>query len=192
MAEEQPLEPERDPTWDRKVVSLNEALREQGIPYAFGGAIALNYHREPRSTLDIDINVFLSPEHEETVLSTLGGVYDLSDRERIGRELREDGQTRSTWGATYIDLFLSNTDFHVSMAERVERQPFGETTIPVLSIEDLLICKTLYDRPKDWVDIEAVAKTRHGDLDRLYVSGWLDRFLPADDPRRARITTLLE
>jgi hypothetical protein len=64
-------------------------------------------------------------------------------------------------------------------------------TIPVLSIEDLLICKALFDRSKDWVDIEAVAKTRRGELDRSYINSWLGRFLPADDPRHARIEALL-
>lgn len=192
MAEEEPLGPEREPTWDQKVVRLNAALAERCIPYAFGGAIALNYHREPRSTLDIDVNIFLSPEHEETVLRALGDVYDLADSDQVGRELRRDGQARSSWGATYVDLFLANTDFHASMAERVQRQPFGETTIPVLSIEDLLICKALFDRSKDWVDIEAVAKTRRGELDRPYITGWLDRFLPEEDPRRARIAAILD
>lgn len=191
MAEEEPLGAEREPTWDQKVVKLNEVLAERNIPYAFGGAIALNYHREPRSTLDIDINIFLSPEHEDTVLSVLSGVYDLADQGRLRRALRRDGQARSSWGDAYVDLFLANTDFHTSMAKRVEHQPFGETTIPVLSIEDLLICKALFDRSKDWVDIEAVAKTRRGELDRSYINGWLDRFLPADDPRRARIEALL-
>lgn len=192
MAEEEPLGAEREPTWDQKVVRLNAALAERGVPYAFGGAIALNYHREPRSTLDIDLNVFLSPEHEDTVLAALGGVYDLADQERVRRELRREGQTRSRWGNTYVDLFLANTDFHAAMAERVQRQPFGEATIPVLSIEDLLICKALFDRSKDWVDIEAVAKTRRGDLDRPYITGWLDRFLPPDDPRLDRIKAILE
>lgn len=57
---------------------------------------------------------------------------------------------------------------------------------------DLLICKALFDRSKDWVDIEAVAKTRRGDLDRPYITEWLGRFLPADDPRRARIAAMLD
>lgn len=191
MAEEEPLDAEREPTWDQKVVRLNAALAERGVPYAFGGAIALNYHREPRSTLDIDLNIFVSPEDEATVLATLGDVYDLADQERVKRELRREGQTRSRWGNTYVDLFLANTEFHAAMAERVERQPFGEATIPVLSIEDLLICKALFDRSKDWVDIEAVAKTRGGDLDRPYITGWLDRFLPSDDPRLDRVKAIL-
>ncbi len=191
MAEEEPLRAEREPTWDQKVVRLNIALAERGVPYAFGGAIALNYHREPRSTLDIDLNIFVSPEDEETVLATLGDVYDFVDQERVKRELRREGQTRSLWGNTYVDLFLANTEFHAAMAERVERQPFGEATIPVLSIEDLVICKALFDRSKDWVDIEAVARTRRGSLDRPYIAGWLDRFLPSDDPRLDRIEAIL-
>jgi hypothetical protein len=86
VAEREPLGTEREPTWDQKVVQLGAALSERNIPYAFGGAIALNYHREPRSTLDIDIDIFLSPEHEESVLSALAGVYDLADSERVGHE----------------------------------------------------------------------------------------------------------
>jgi len=191
MAEEKPLDAEREPSWDEKVVRLNAALAERGVPYAFGGAIALNYHREPRSTLDIDLNIFLSPEHEEAVIAALADVYELAEQERVKRELRREGQTRSRWGDTYVDVFLANTEFHAAMAKRVERQPFGEATIPVLSIEDLLICKALFDRSKDWVDIEAVAKTRRDDLDRPYIGGWLDRFLPPEDPRLDRIKAVL-
>jgi hypothetical protein len=44
-----------EPTWSEKVVALSRA-------------IALNYHREPRSTLDIDINVFLTPDDETQAL----------------------------------------------------------------------------------------------------------------------------
>lgn len=95
-------------------------------------------------------------------------------------------RSRSNWGDTAIDLFLADTDFHDSMAGKVEFQPFGDTTIPVLSIEDLLICKTLFDRPKDWIDIEAVGKTRHGELDLAYIDHWLREFLPDDDPKLAR------
>jgi hypothetical protein len=183
--EQQPPEP----TWDQKVLQLHEGLRQRDIPYAFGGAIALNYHREPRSTLDI--NVFVTPDQESAVLAALVDVYRIPDQERIEQELREQGQTRTLWGATYVDLFLANTDFHTSMAERIERQPFGDAEIPVLSIEDLLICKVLFDRPKDWVDIDAVAATRRSELDGHYMLAWLGQFLEPDDPKLERIQSVL-
>lgn len=48
-----PRSPEQlpEPSWAQKVLTLNEHLAAANLPYAFGGAIALNYHREPRSTL---------------------------------------------------------------------------------------------------------------------------------------------
>ncbi len=115
---------------------------------SFGGAIALNYHREPRSTLDIDINVFLAPDDETQALRCLETLSGLPDRERVERGLRDAGQARSLWGTTYLDLFFANTAFHGSMASRVVQEPFAGTEIPVLSIEDLLVCKVLFDRPK--------------------------------------------
>lgn len=184
-------QPGAEPTWDEKVLLLNSALAQDRLRFAFGGAIALNYHREPRATLDIDINVFLSPQHEAPVLSVLAGLYELRDPERLRTDLRRDGQARTLWGDTYVDLFLANTDFHESMAQRVEHQPFGGSEVPVLSIEDLLICKILFDRPKDWLDLEAVAQTRAQTLDRTYIMRWLDQFLEPDDPRLRRAQSLL-
>ena len=78
------------------------------------------------------------------------------------------------------------------MAQRVQHQPFSEATIPVLSIEDLIVCKVLYDRPKDWVDIDAVAATRRSDLDRRYIATWLGAFLEPEDSRLARIAQALD
>ena len=181
-----------EPAWDAKVIRLADELQARQLPYAFGGAIALNYHREPRSTLDIDINVFVKPEDDEPLLEALSSLYGLEGQERSIQELRQEGQTRTTWGSTFVDLFLANTDFHLSMAERVEQQPFGDQEIPVLAIEDLMICKVLFDRPKDWIDIEAVAKTRRGQLAAAYMRRWLEQFVDPADPRLARLTGTLK
>lgn len=176
-----------EPPWGEKVAILSAELERCAAPYAFGGAIALNYHREPRSTLDIDINIFLPPERQNEILNALATAYEMSDRVRVEEQLRTDGQARTLWGDTYVDLFFANTDFHESMASRLEVQPFGQITIPVLSIEDLLICKAIFDRPKDWLDIEAVAQTERSRLDYDYIHRWLSEFWLSDDPRHARL-----
>lgn len=181
-----------EPSWAEKIVAIHERLEQAGLPYAFGGAIALNYYREPRATLDVDINVFLPPEQQADVLAVLSGLYDLPDRDRIERQLIRDGQSRTTWKSTYVDLFLSTTELHDSMAARIQRQPFGDTEIPVLSVEDLLVCKVLFDRPKDWVDVSAVAAAEGSQLDRQYIYSWLQHFVGPDDERIPRITEELE
>lgn len=169
-----------EPTWGRKVVALHDRLARSGLPYAFGGAIALNYHREPRSTLDVDINVFIPAERHQEVLIVLGGLFALPDREQVELRLANDAQARTRWENTYVDLFLANTDFHASMAERIERKPFDGAEIPVLSIEDLLICKVLYNRPKDWLDVSAVVAAEGPLINRAYIESWLSYFLGPD------------
>lgn len=188
----QGLHPRPEPPWGAKVIALHEAFELRGIAYAFGGAIALNYHREPRSTLDIDINVFLPPERDAEVIAVLRDLYAFDDDAKVRADLSAHAQARTLWGATYIDLFFTNTDLHHSMARRVERQPFGEAEVSVLAIEDLLICKILFDRPKDWLDVEAVAQTREGELDGVYIREWLRRFLPDDDARHARLARVMD
>lgn len=49
-----------------------------------------------------------------------------------------------------------------SMAERVVHEPFRFDTIP---IEDLIICKVLFERPKDWLNIDTVIKSDRKPLD---------------------------
>jgi hypothetical protein len=180
-----------EPSWGQKVLTLNDRLQEAGLPYAFGGAIALNYHREPRSTLDVDINVFVPPERHADVLSVLGDIYELENRERAEQQLAQDGQARTRWNNTYIDLFLASTEFHDAMARRIERKPFDGAEIPVLSIEDVLVCKALFNRPKDWYDIDAVAAAERARLDQRYITGWLSYFLGAEDERLVRLREAL-
>ncbi len=179
-----------DRRWSAKVLELGAGLEHAGIPHAFGGAIAMNYHREPRATLDIDVNVFLTEGAEDAGLRALAGVYEIADPVRLRDEIARTGQARTLWEGTYVDLFFANTDFHLSMSRRVDSQPFADGRIMVLSIEDLLVCKAIFDRPKDWVDIEAVVRTKVGDLDYDYMTHWLGQFVSADDPRWDRLDAL--
>lgn len=150
----------------------------------------MNYHREPRSTLDIDINIFLVEDGVDEVLGVFGEVYGLPDLHEVRGQIVKTGQARTLWGQTYVDLFFANTDFHHSMSQRVQQEPFGEREITVLSIEDLVVCKVLFDRPKDWVDIDAVARTRRGALDYRYIRRWLGAFLDDDDRRLVRLAEI--
>lgn len=180
--------PPADPDPDlpsQKVLALGHALEQHGIPYAFGGAIALFYYRDPRSTIDIDVNVFLPPERQADVVDVLATLYAV-DAAQVASQVRAAGQARSAWDATYVDLFFSDTEFHDVMARRVRRQPFLDGEINILSAEDLLVCKLLFDRAKDWVDVDAVVKALGGELDRSYVEAALALFVEPSDARFER------
>jgi len=183
-----PTSPGPDLLPSEKIIALRDAFEHNAIPYAFGGAIALFYYREPRSTLDIDINVFLPPARHAEVVNVLADLYPV-DRTQVANDVASAGQARSAWDMTDIDLFFADTDFHDVMARRVRREPFLGSMINVLSAEDLLVCKMLFDRPKDWVDVDAVVNALGDRLDRSYVDGALALFVEPTDARFARWRT---
>jgi Nucleotidyl transferase AbiEii toxin, Type IV TA system len=174
-----------EPALPQKVLLLAGALESAEIPFAFGGALALAYYAEPRATIDIDVNVFVSPDEFDRVVQAcapLGIRARASDR----RATQRDGQTRVWWGATPVDLFFAYDEFHFHAATRVRRVPFGDDTITVLAPEDLLVCKAVFDRRKDWLDIEQMLLLTAGTLDLEDVRHWIVAIVGADDPRRVR------
>lgn len=177
---------------DEKIVVIARALAQARVPHAFGGALALAYYATPRGTHDIDLNVFLATREAGRVLKLLSGlgVSAASDAERSA--LERDGQLRLHWGHTPLDLFFSYDPLHERCLERKRRVPFGEgAEIDVLAPEDLLIFKVIFDRPKDWQDIREMLFGLGSELDAADVLDWLDRILPADDPRLPRFRRIL-
>lgn len=177
-----------EPSLPDKVVAVHRSLENAKLAHAFGGALALAYYAEPRATIDIDINVFVPPAKVASVLEALTplGVSDELDAGAVER----DGQGRTWWGRTPLDLFFAYDDVHEAMRRAIRRVPFGDETLPVLSPEHLVVCKAVFSRPKDWLDIEQVLVTVD-DLDVDEVDGWVRRIVGDDDPRRARLAELV-
>ncbi len=177
---------------DEKILALEASLTDHEIPHAFGGALALAYYATPRATLDIDLNVFLPSEEAERVFQVFMAL-DISppaDGERDS--LRERGQIRLIWEHTPIDLFFAYDPLHERCMERLQRVPFGDgDAIPVLSAEDLAIFKVIFNRDKDWRDLQELLFAVGGDFDAEYALDWLGRILASGDERLRRFESLV-
>ena len=172
-----------------KIISLHEMLDSAGIPHQFGGAIALAWYRNPRATTDIDVNLTLPPAAADPVLGLLGhlGVTATpEDRETIAR----DGQARLDWGGSYLDVFFATLDFHLEMAEHARLVRFGPVDIPILSPEDLIVCKAIFGRPKDWLDIQELLRWGT-EVDAERTLHWVGEILGPAAPEHARLAGLL-
>lgn len=175
------------PTLPEKVVALHNALAHARIPHAMGGALALAYYAEPRVTVDVDINVFVSTERWPQVRDALAPLGVNVDTEVFA--LERDGQVRLWWERTPVDLFFSYDSFHDEMKRRARRVPFGEETIPILAPEHLAVCKAMFDRPKDWLDIEQILVATDP-LDVPEIEAWLVSMVGEGNPRLARFREL--
>jgi hypothetical protein len=68
----------------------------------------------------------------------------------------------------------------------VARVPFAGREIPVLGPVELAAFKAMFDRTKDWADIEAMLAA--GTLDVLDLRGALGPMLDRDDARWGRLS----
>ena len=177
---------------DEKVLAISRCLDAGGVPHAFGGALALAYYATPRGTVEIVVNLFVSPAEAERVLAMLVelGVAPPTQTER--RRLERDGQLRLRWGRTPVDCFFSYDAFHDRCMEHRRKVPFGTgDSIEVLSAEDLAVFKVIFDRPKDWDDLRELLYAQGTDFDADAALAWLRRMLSEDDARVARFEDLL-
>jgi hypothetical protein len=77
---------------------------------------------------------------------------------------------RCPWEETHVDLFFSNDpEFFASVERRVEHHAFEDSAgrlfdLPFLSAGDRSIFKVIFDRQKDWADIEAMLEESPLDL----------------------------
>jgi hypothetical protein len=174
-------------TLPQRIVELHRALAGHRIPHAFGGAVALAYWtHDPRATNDIDANIFVPAENCERALRALpeGIAQPEGTREAIER----DGQIRLWWEETPVDLFFDYVPIHDDAARHRESVPFAGTRIPVLGPTELAAFKVMFDRTRDWADLEAMSAA--GTLDQAAVQSALRDLLEDDDPRFGRLRQL--
>jgi len=174
--------------FDDKVVEVDRALSQAGIRHAFGGAICLAYYAEPRATIDIDVNVFVPEASAPAVLEAMSKLGMATGR--AAADVARSGQCRLNWGPNPVDLFFANLEFHDAMARAARLVPYPPDVIPILAPEHLMVCKALFNRPKDWLDIEQMLVTV-ADLRVREVRRWMDEIAGPDDARTQRLDALI-
>jgi hypothetical protein len=171
-----------------RLLAIHRSLEDAQIDHAFGGAIALAYWTlEPRGTRDIDVNIFIAPEECERALAALPPAiaHDQADVDRIKR----DGQIRLWWEDTPVDLFFSNLPIHDEAARNRRKGPFDGEEIPILGPLELAVFKVMFDRTRDWADIEDMLDAGTLDVDALRAH--LAELAGAGDGRLARLDEAL-
>jgi hypothetical protein len=170
-----------------RLLAVHDSLTKAGLAHAFGGAIALGYcTSEPRGTRDLDVNVFAPPERADDVLGALPDAVTVTAQNR--EQLTRVGQVRVWWEDTPIDLFLDVLNFHREVARSVKQVPFMDRTIPVVGCTALTVFKAMFDRTRDWADIEAMVEMSAIDVDDAV--RWIQDVDGADSLRARRLESL--
>jgi hypothetical protein len=76
------------------------------------------------------------------------------------------------------------------MAGRARLVRFGPVEIPILAPEHVIVCKAVFDRPKDWLDIDEMVRWGT-EIDASLALGWVADILGPGAPQYARLADLL-
>ena len=166
---------------------IADELEKDGVLYAIGGALAYAYWGAPRGTLDVDLDIFGPPDVLDRALISLRRAGVRVEEADARASVAERGDFRGISGDIRVDVFVAFNPFHESVCARRARVTLFERPIWVLSAEDLTIFKILFDRPKDWVDIERMIALQSERFDFLYLRQWLSLWLEPGDDRYVRL-----
>ncbi len=166
-------------TLPEKILALHRALAKKKIPHAFGGALALAYWtKDPRGTSDIDLNVFVPAADSAPALAALPA--GVARPKGTAETIAADGQIRLWWDETPVDLFFDYQPVHADAARHTKQVPFAGTHIPILGPIELTVFKVMFDRTRDWADVEAMFSASTVDLEAVRAT--LGSLLEAERP----------
>lgn len=165
---------------------LADVFERERVPYAIGGALGLGYYSAPRATIDVDVNIFLSPtlELERTLASlSAAGFVPNADAAAIRAQAVSEGQFRGAIDAIRVDVFVPAIPFYAQLEKRRRRIPLLGEPAWILGPEDLVVLKMMFFRRKDLADVEGVLRALGPDLDLAFVRSTLIDLVGADDAR---------
>jgi hypothetical protein len=171
---------------------LAAALEAVKCDYAIGGAIALGFWARPRSTLDVDVTLFLHPTEVSGCLRLLESIGCTSVTGAAERSLSEHGYCQVEFGGGRIDVFLPLIPFYEEARQRRRAVDFGGQRVLVWDAETLCVFKMMFFRLKDLADVEEILRVQGDHLNTDWVFGQIQAIYGARDPRSARWLELVE
>jgi len=166
--------------------SLADVLEERGLPYAIGGALALGYYAVPRATVDVDLNIFVPPDHgTANILEAIAAAGFVADEEAaaVTARAQSEGQFRGRLAGLRVDIFVPAIAYYAELAERRREVVLLGRPAWILGPEDLVVLKMMFFRRKDLADVEAVMRVQGNALDRRFVRRKLIDLIGPDDER---------
>ena len=142
-------------------------LAARGLRSALIGGLAVSLRGQPRMTVDVDLVVLA------TVDEALRLVADLATtpfdplfpgvEEVVAKAFILPLRHRQT--LIRVDLAIGMSGFEQEAVARATPIMIGAASIPVVSIEDLLVMKALAGRPQDDEDIRGLVAARQSTID---------------------------
>lgn len=151
------------------LLEITSILDDLRVPYVLIGGLAVSLWGEPRSTLDIDLSLWVEPaEFDATVGAISARMRPLpQDALAFVRETRVL-PVMSSQGVR-ADLVFAALPPELEAIRRAQPMLVGSRTVNVASLEDLILMKLVSEREKDAEDAQRLLARFKGKIDCNYL-----------------------
>jgi hypothetical protein len=158
-------------------------LTPLNLPMAVMGGIAVSVWQHARSTRDVDVLIQMAPSDTDQIAGALGqaGIHPRRFQPLLNLDeqhvLMLFYQPPGAFFEIKIDLLYAELDYQKqALMRRIPVQlPGLESTIFVLSCEDLILHKLMAGRIIDKADCAFLVRVNRQELDVGYLQTWIDR-----------------
>ncbi len=166
---------------DQTLIKIANFLSENNIPYMIIGGLANAVWGNPRSTIDIDVTIWIKDEKiEETILLFETEFDSLVDSPQ-NFVLKTRVLPVKTKDDIKIDIIFGALPFEYDAITRTVEISISGTHVKFCSPEDLILLKIVSKREKDLDDVKGIVKNQLKKLDLSYL-----------EPRIEELSTILE
>lgn len=167
--------------------SISTALAKEGIRHAVSGALAMAVHGVVRATKDLDLLVVAPQLRIPKVFAIVRAHGFEGDDPALIEALRENGYAQLVSGPVSVEILAPVLPYHHTLPDRAAIFEVSGASVPFVSIEDLVVLKMLWRRPKDVPDVHNLIAAGGNAFDADYARSTLAGILPDDDPRHAEL-----
>jgi hypothetical protein len=161
-------EPQRAAPHVAALVAFADLARAAKLRWYVFGAQAVNVHGFPRATADLDITIDLGARTPASLVRALreaGFVPRFADEHFVATTRVIPVVHRDS--ALPIDVVLAGPGLEQQFLDEVELHRIGRRSIPILSLENLIVTKMLAGRTRDLEDVRELIARRSVDHARI-------------------------
>jgi hypothetical protein len=161
------------------LLEVSSVLEGLQIPYMLIGGLAVSAWGEPRSTIDVDVTLWVEPDDLEATIAELGRRLSVLPKDPISFVRRTRVLPATTSQKVKMDLIFAALPGERGMIDRARPRSIAGKLVMVASVEDLLLMKLASERPKDIDDSRLLLRRFRNMIDRDYIEPRLNELADA-------------
>lgn len=150
----------------KRIQQLIKIFNKYELRYSVIGGIAVLLHGGRASTIDFDLYL---------IADDLEKLKEIAHSTGFEILFWGDDQIRLTYETLPIDILIADSLLGTTVYKRSLVKQLGDVQINVASPEDIIVMKTIADRPIDRRDIEELNEIFSASLDRKYIGRQIKR-----------------